>query len=1087
MKSDKRNSQMKMILFLASTVLLLLPGRTAVADEGGWTALGADDNFGVWHQPTGDWYEAGDAMVDPNDNRRLAGKPGTGVLINGKTGRTRSLVTKRRDFRDVELHLEFMVAKGSNSGVIFHGNHEIQILDSHGIEKPTAGHCGGIYPRAETKPTYHHIDEGSPPRVNAAKPPGQWQTLDIIFQAARFDKHGMKTAHAKFVKVVHNGLVIQENQEVPYACGPNWDRKQFPKGPIIFQGDYGPVALRNVRVRPWNGKTDIANLPPEGFTALFNGKDLTGWRVNPKVKEMWSIEDGVLMSHGLLEQWGACLATKKHYRDFILILDFRMPTISDSGINFRRLIPAIPGFGDQEQFNLRSKGGMGHLESYYFLPKQVAERMGLKEEEKPHVRHIDPKVGVWHTVKLTIKGRTFSAEYDREVLYDKFEYHDWMMNMEPAPIRLQKHIVVHGDNLGKENPCPIEYRNIFIKEIGPGTVDVQPQPRAKTAANRKPPNSPHAELLARIDDNDLPQGYNPVKHQEYVGRRMAELSEQQRDRIGQLWKEKQTMDPDMPNRGMSFVKIMEYVAEDEKSQKKIVSTETKTKVYAGPHRASEKVESVAAVSPAAKRPNVVVLLADDLGWKDIGCYDGPVKTPALDGLADKGVRFTDFHSGAAVCSPSRATLLTGRQHLRAGVYSWINDNQQNSHLLQREFTLAEVLKSHGYQTVHLGKWHLGMPTHSRKKPTPSDHGFDYWFATDNNAQPSHKNPVNFVRNGKPVGRTEGYACQVVVDEAIAWLEEEHDPTKPFFLNVWFHEPHAPIAAPDEIVSLYGKLDDPAAVYSGTINNTDRAIARLLKKLKQVDSLENTLLVYSSDNGSYRADRVGHLRGTKGSNFEGGIRVPGIFYWPGTITSGQIEHQPAGLVDLLPTVCGLLGIDEPKGVHLDGSDLSPLLTGRLDEFRRRQPLFWLLPASAPAVAIRDGNYSLVASRDYEFPKDRERMVALRKQIEETLRRNGTLDEEIRGSTLQKQMFEGFRDNQAEKLRGEYIRLNMFNESWIPAIKAGAYGRFELFDMATDSGQKTDLSRKHPEIVARLKQQLLKINASVMADAPDWHLK
>ncbi|HUU93890.1 MAG TPA: hypothetical protein VM238_22075, partial [Phycisphaerae bacterium] len=151
----------------------------------------------------------------------------------------------------------------------------------------------------------------------------------------------------------------------------------------------------------------------------------------------------------------------------VLMLDFRMPTISDSGINFRRLIPEIPGFGDQEQFNLRSKGGMGHLESYYFLPKHVAEKMGLKEEEKPHVRHIDPEVGVWHTVKLTMKGRTFSAEYDGEVLYDNFEYHDWMMNMEPAPIRLQKHIVVDGDNLGKMNPCPIEYRNVFVRELKP--------------------------------------------------------------------------------------------------------------------------------------------------------------------------------------------------------------------------------------------------------------------------------------------------------------------------------------------------------------------------------------------------------------------------------------------------------------------------------------------------------------------------------------------------------------------------------------------------------------------------------------------
>ena len=491
-----------------------------------------------------------------------------------------------------------------------------------------------------------------------------------------------------------------------------------------------------------------------------------------------------------------------------------------------------------------------------------------------------------------------------------------------------------------------------------------------------------------------------------------------------------------------------------------------------------------AMLSAADGPNVVILLADDLGWKDIGCYDGPVKTPTLDGLAAKGVRFTDFHSGAAVCSPSRATLLTGRQHLRAGVYSWISDRQQNSHLLEREVTLAEVLKTHGYSTVHLGKWHLGLPTRDRKKPAPDKHGFDYWFATGNNAQPGHENPVNFVRNGKPVGRIEGYASQIVVDEAISWLDEKRDPEKPFFLNVWFHEPHAPIAAPDEMVSPYGELNDPAAIYSGTIDNTDRAIARLLKKLEQVDAPENTLIIYSSDNGSYRADRVGHLRGTKGSNFEGGIRVPGFFYWPGTITKGHVEHEPAGLVDLLPTICGLLGIDKPEGVHLDGADLSPLLTGRAHEFTRHQPLFWLLPASGPAVAIRDGKYSLVGHRDYEFPRDKAALAALKKQIEATLRKNGTLDEEIRGSTLQKQMFEGFKDKEAEKLRGKFIKLNMFNESWIPSIKSGGYRRFELYDLAKDPSQKTDVSKQHPEVFDRLKKRLLEINASVMVDAPDW---
>ncbi|UCE48099.1 MAG: DUF1080 domain-containing protein, partial [Phycisphaerales bacterium] len=241
----KSRIQTASFLFLAAVVLLLF-SQTVEAGEDGWTKLGV----GAWHN-SDKWDVAGDAMLKQDNNRRLVGKPGDGVLINGKEGKCPSLVTKRRDFRDVEVHVEFMVAKGSNSGVIFHGNYEIQILDSYGIQKPTAGHCGGVYPRAEAKPKYHHIDKGSPPRINAAKRPGEWQTMDIIFQSPRFDKDGKKTAHAKFVKVVHNGLVIQENQEVPYASGTNWDRKQYPQGPIIIQGDYGPIAIRNVRVRPY--------------------------------------------------------------------------------------------------------------------------------------------------------------------------------------------------------------------------------------------------------------------------------------------------------------------------------------------------------------------------------------------------------------------------------------------------------------------------------------------------------------------------------------------------------------------------------------------------------------------------------------------------------------------------------------------------------------------------------------------------------------------------------------------------------------------------------------------------------------------
>ena len=437
---------------------------------------------------------------------------------------------------------------------------------------------------------------------------------------------------------------------------------------------------------------------------------------------------------------------------------------------------------------------------------------------------------------------------------------------------------------------------------------------------------------------------------------------------------------------------------------------------------------------AQTQPNVVILLADDLGYKDVGCYGGPVKTPAIDQLAKDGVRFTDFYSGCAVCSPSRATLLTGRHHVRTGVYSWINDEGQNSHLLLRERTIAEILKDRGYSTAHIGKWHLGLPTKNRSKPTPSHHGFDYWFTTWNNASPSHKNPNNFIRNGQAVGPLEGYSCQLVADEAIDWLENHRHPKAPFFLNLWFHEPHAPIAAPDKIVSTYGELKDRAAVYSGTIDNTDRAISRIVEKLNQMRVREDTLIIYASDNGSYRDDRVGNLRGKKGSNWDGGIRVPGIFSWPAVIPKNRVDNHPAGLVDLLPTLCGLLNLEVPQDRMIDGSDLSPLLKGKPDSFKRHQPMFWHLQKSRPIVAMRDGDFSLVANPDYEISTS-----------------------------------------------------NMFQEHWIPRVKDGGYKDFQLFDLSKDPGQKQNMASEYPELLKNLKSKLLQINQSVMADGTDWHLQ
>jgi hypothetical protein len=236
-------------LAIALLSLALLPPARA-ADEG-WIDLTADAKARLgWEKLTDEWLVAGSAAVDPKNPRKLVGESGDGVLVNSPKGRAPNLLT-RQQFADAEAHVEFLIPKGSNSGVKMMGLYEIQIYDSYGKKEVTGNDCGGIYPRAEEQPIYHHIDKGTPPRVNAARPPGEWQTLDIVFRAPRFDAAGKKTANARFLKVVLNGEVIHEDVEVEYPTGAAWRlKKEMATGPLLLQGDHGSVAFRHVRVRP---------------------------------------------------------------------------------------------------------------------------------------------------------------------------------------------------------------------------------------------------------------------------------------------------------------------------------------------------------------------------------------------------------------------------------------------------------------------------------------------------------------------------------------------------------------------------------------------------------------------------------------------------------------------------------------------------------------------------------------------------------------------------------------------------------------------------------------------------------------------
>ncbi len=378
-----------------------------------------------------------------------------------------------------------------------------------------------------------------------------------------------------------------------------------------------------------------------------------------------------------------------------------------------------------------------------------------------------------------------------------------------------------------------------------------------------------------------------------------------------------------------------------------------------------------AAEPA--RPNVVVFLADDLGYGDLGCYGHPrIKTPNLDAFAKQGVRLTQCYSASAVCSPSRSSILTGRTPHRNGVYTWIAEGGE-VHLRTSEITLPKLLKDAGYATCHVGKWHLNGKFNNPTQPQPNDHGYEYWMATQNNAGPSHKNPTNFVRNGKPVGKLEGFSAPLVADEAIDWLTTKRDKSRPFFLAVWTHEPHLPIETDPEFQKPYADLNEEFRQHHGNVSQLDHAFGKLMKALDEQKLTDTTFVFFTSDNGpegdgtkGRTRGSTGGLRGRKRAMYEGGIRVPGIARWPGQIKPDTTATAPVIGSDLFPTVLGVCGVKVPGDRPLDGTDVLPVLTGKAATAERKVPLYWRLNMAPNNLhmALRDGDWKLIASQDFK---------------------------------------------------------------------------------------------------------------------------
>ena len=363
-----------------------------------------------------------------------------------------------------------------------------------------------------------------------------------------------------------------------------------------------------------------------------------------------------------------------------------------------------------------------------------------------------------------------------------------------------------------------------------------------------------------------------------------------------------------------------------------------------------------------KRPNIVFLLADDMGYGDYERIGGSTETPNLNRLADEGIFFNNFYAAGPNCSPSRAGLMTGKSPAKVGMYSYRPQNHP-LHLPDQEITLAELLKTRGYQTAHIGKWHLGELTGNPEfdHPQPHEQGFDYSMGTENNAEPSHHNPRNFIRNGKALVKVEGYSCQIVAQECMDWLNQKSD--DPFFLYVAFHEPHAKVASPPELVEKYKNLPQKDAEYLANIDHLDSAIGRILNYLEQHDLMDNTIIMFSSDNGSYRLASNAGLKAVKSFLYDGGIRVPGIIKWSGIKTDRKVVEAPTGLVDVLPTLCEIVGISPPD--DLDGTSFLPLLMGR--PFQRKLPLYWFFYRTSPEIAMRIGDHMILGLDNDTIPR------------------------------------------------------------------------------------------------------------------------
>lgn len=374
-------------------------------------------------------------------------------------------------------------------------------------------------------------------------------------------------------------------------------------------------------------------------------------------------------------------------------------------------------------------------------------------------------------------------------------------------------------------------------------------------------------------------------------------------------------------------------------------------------------------------PNFVFILVDDLGWTDLGCMGSDYyETPHIDRLAAEGMRFTSAYSACTVCSPTRAAYQTGKYPARLRITDWIEGHQRpraklkvpdwTMHLPLEETTVAEALKSAGYATLHIGKWHLGGEEYR-----PDRQGYDQNKGGYHRGQPpSYFSPYKIptLEDG-PEGE---YLTDREADEAIRFVELNRD--RPFFLSLPHYTVHTPLQAKKDKIEKYRAKADPDAAqrnptYAAMIESLDESTGRILQRLEELNLDDRTVVMFTSDNGGLTLGRPlpvtdnAPLRAGKGSSYEGGVRVPLIVKWPGVTTPGSTSDEPVITVDFFPTILDIAGVDRPPGHVVDGVSLAPILRGPGE--LRRDAIYWHYPhyhpgGATPYGAVRAGRWKLI---------------------------------------------------------------------------------------------------------------------------------